>query len=350
MRRVLLPWIIGIFVGGLPLAHASLDREEQAMRSYQRAEALRLAGRFEEAITAYRQTLQIFPEHPVAFERLRGVYNATTTGAVTLKLLEGTVAGAGDDFIAWNLLGVLYGRERRWDEALKAFARSLDAEPRAADALVNRGLVLVELRRYEDAGAVFEAALTLQPRMARAHAGLGSAVVEARGDYREGMSRYLTAVKLDPENPALLNDLGWLSYKMNRYPEAVAALEKAVVLDPENAMIETNLGLAYQKAGRPEEALTHLERALAISPGYTLALYGLGKAHESRGQYPEALQAYRRAWRQSGNDLYLLLWLQAYMSSHGQAMILFLFAFVALGGIIALRTLRGRRIPATPRG
>jgi tetratricopeptide (TPR) repeat protein len=320
------------------------------MQHYRRAEALRLAGRFEEASSGYRQTLQVFPEHPTAFDRLREVYNSMHTLAVTRGLLEATVARQEGDFIAWNLLGVLYGRDRRWDEALQAFARSLDAEPRAADPLVNRGWVLLELRRYEDAVTAFEAALRLQPRMARAHAGLGSAMVEARGDYHEGMNRYLTAVRLDPENPALLNDLGWLSYKMNRYPEAVAALEKAATLDPKNPMIATNLGLAYQKAGRGEEAIARLERALAINPEYTLALYGLGKAYESRGQYPEALQAYRRAWRQSGNDLYLLLWLQAYMASHGQVMILFLFVFVVAIAAIVLRSLRGRRTPATQKG
>jgi tetratricopeptide (TPR) repeat protein len=337
-------------VGSLSLAHASPGVEEQATQSYQRAEALRLAGRFGEAINGYRQTLQGLPEHPVAFDRLREIYNRTHTQAAIRELLETTVARQEDDFIAWNLLGVLYGRDRRWDEALQAFARSLDAEPRAADALVNRGWVLLELRRYDDAITAFEAALKLQPRTARAHAGLGSAMVEARGDYLEGMSRYLTAVKLDPENPALLNDLGWLSYKMNRYPEAVAALEKAVALDPKDPMIETNLGLAYQKAGRGQEAITHLQRALAINPEYTLALYGLGKAYESRGQYPEALQAYRRAWGQSGNDLYLLLWLQAYMASHGQVVILFLFVFGAGLVVIVLRTLRGRRTPATQKG
>jgi len=350
MRRLLLPWIIGALVGSLSVAHASPGVEEKATQNYRRAEALRLAGRFEEAISGYRQTLQGFPEHPLAFDRLREVYNRTHSFAVTREFLEATVARQEDDFVAWNLLGVLYGRDRRWDEALQAFARSRDAEPRAADALVNQGWVLLELRRYEDAVTAFEAALRLQPRMARAHAGLGSAMVEARGDYHEGMSRYLTAVKLDPENPALLNDLGWLSYKMSRYPEAVAALEKAAALDPKDPMIETNLGLAYQKAGRGEEAIAHLERALAINPEYTLALYGLGKAYESRGQYPEALQAYRRAWRQSGNDLYLLLWLQAYMASHGQVMILFLFAFVAALAVIVLRTLRGRRTPATQKG
>jgi len=350
MMRLLLPWITGVLVGSLSLAHASPGVEEKATQHYRRAEALRLAGRFEEAISGYRQTLQGFPEHPAAFDRLREVYNRIHTFAATRELLEAAVARQEDDFIAWNLLGVLYGRDRRWDEALQAFARSLGAEPRAADALVNRGWVLLELRRYEDAVTAFEAALTLQPRMARAHAGLGSAMVEARGDYREGMSRYLTAVKLDPENPALLNDLGWLSYKMNRYPEAVAALEKAAALDPKDPMIETNLGLAYQKAGRGEEAVAHFERALAINPEYTLALYGLGKTHESRGQYPEALQAYRRAWRQSGNDLYLLLWLQAYMASHGQVMILFLFVFVVALAVIVLRALRGRRTPATQKG
>ncbi|MBW8057435.1 MAG: tetratricopeptide repeat protein [candidate division NC10 bacterium] len=350
MRHLLVPWIIGILLGGASLAHASLELEEKAMQAYQQGDALRRAGRYEEAVRAYWQTLQIFPEHPAAFDRLRAIYNSGHTAAETIKLLEGRVARVEGNFIAWNLLGVLYGRERRWNEALKAFERSLAAEPRAADTLVNRGWILVELRRYEDAVAAFEAALKHQPRLARAHAGLGSALVEARGEYSEGMNRYLTAVQLDPENPALLNDLGWIAFKMRRYPEAVAALEKASTLDPQNPMIQTNLGLAYQKVDKTEEALAQFHRALAVNPEYTLALYGVGKVYETRGQYPGALQAYRQAWKQSGNDLYLFLWVQAYMSSHGQAMIFFLFAFLAVGGVAALRSLRGRRAPATTKG
>jgi tetratricopeptide (TPR) repeat protein len=144
--------------------------------------------------------------------------------------------------------------------------------------------------------------------------------------------------------------MGWIAYKMSRYPDAIAALEKAATLDPQNPMILTNLGLAYRRANKAKEAIARLERALAINPEYTLALYGLGKAYEAQGQYTEALQAYRRAWTQSGNELYLLLWLQTYMSSHGQAMILFLFAFLVVGGAIAFRTLRARRTPATTKG
>ncbi len=350
MRRVVVAWFVGISLSALSPAYASLEREEKAMLVYQQGDVLQRTGRNEEAFTAYRQTLLIFPEHPGAFDRLREVYNKEHTAAETIQLLKTTIAREQDDFIVWNLLGVLYGRERRWDEALEAFAQSLELEPRAADTLVNRGWVLVELRRYDDAVAAFEAALELQPRMARAHAGLGSTLVEARGDYQEGMKRYLAAIKLDPENPALLNDLGWIAYKTSQYPEAVAALEKAATLDPKNPMIQTNLGLAYQKVGKTEEAITRLKRALATNPEYTLALYALGKAYESGGEYPAALQAYRQAWRQSGNELYLLLWVQTYMASHGQAMILFLFAFVVIGGAVALWTLRGRRTPAITKG
>jgi tetratricopeptide (TPR) repeat protein len=350
MKRVLLLWIIGVLLGGFSPASASLEVEEKAMRAYQEGEALHRSGKYEEAVRAYRQTLQILPEHPTAFERLREVYNKEDTAAETIQILEAQAARQEGDFITWNLLGVLYGRERRWDEALKAFSRSVGAEPRAADTLVNRGWVLMELRRYEDAIAAFEAAIKLQPRLARAHAGLGSVLVEARGDYAEGMRQYLAAVKLDPENAALLNDLGWLSYKMRRYPEAVAALERAAALDPRNPMIQTNLGLAYQKAGKLEEAVAHLQQALAINPQYTLALYALGKTYESRGRYDDAIQAYRQAWKQSSNDIYLLLWLQAYMASHGQVMILFLFSFLAIVTVITLRTLRARRTLATTKG
>ncbi len=346
MKRVLILCVIGSVLGGFSPASPSLEVEEKAMHAFQQGEALRRAGRYEEAVEAYQQTLRIFPEHPTAFDRLREVYNPGHTTRDTMQGLEETVARDKNNFIAWNLLGVLYGRERRWDEALEAFAQSVEAEPRAADTLVNRGWILVELRRYDEAMDAFEAALELQPRMARGHAGLGSTLVEARGDYEQGMQRYLTAVKLDPDNPAFLNDLGWLAYKMNRNRDAVAALEKAVALEPQNPMFQTNLGLAYQKVDKTEEAVAHLQRALAMNPEYTLALYGLGKAYEARGQYREALQAYYRAWSQSGNELYLLLWVQTYMASHGQVMIVFLFVFLAVGGGLAIRALRRRRAPS----
>ncbi|MEE9538226.1 MAG: tetratricopeptide repeat protein, partial [candidate division NC10 bacterium] len=71
MRRVLLLWIMGVLLGGFSPAYASLELEERAMLAYQRGETLRRSGKYEEAVKAYRQTLQIFPEHPIAFERLR---------------------------------------------------------------------------------------------------------------------------------------------------------------------------------------------------------------------------------------------------------------------------------------
>jgi len=176
-------------------------------------------------------------------------------------------------------------------------------------------------------------------------------LAEARGDYPEAVKHYLMAVTHEPAHPGFLNDLGWLAYKMGRYPEAVAALEKAVLLDAKNPMVQTNLGLAYQKVGRVEEALRHLHQALAADPEYTLAFYGLGKTYESQGKYPEALLAYRQAWKVSGNELYLLLWLQTYMESHGEVVLLFLFAFLLLAGWIAFRVFRGRReTPAARKG
>jgi Flp pilus assembly protein TadD len=201
----------------------------------------------------------------------------------------------------------------------------------------------LELRQHEEAMTAFQTALKLQPKLARAYAGLGGALAEARGDYPEALKYYLVAVTHEPAHPGFLNDLGWLAYKMGRYPEAVAALEKAALLDARNPMVQTNLGLAYQKTGRAEEALRHLHQALAVDPKYPLAFYGLGRTYETQGKYPEALLAYRQAWRVSGNELYLLLWLQTYMESHGEVMFLLLFAFLLLAGLFTFRVLRGRR-------
>src|SRR3972149_1405650 len=109
MRHLLLPWITGVLVGSLSLAHASPGAEEKATQNYQRAEGLRLAGRLEAAISGDPETLQGFPEHPAAFDRLPGVYNWVPAFPLPREPLEAAGARQEDDFIAWNLLGVLYG-------------------------------------------------------------------------------------------------------------------------------------------------------------------------------------------------------------------------------------------------
>ncbi len=61
------------------------------------------------------------------------------------------------------------------------------------------------------------------------------------------------AVAAEPDNAAYRDSLGWILYRLGRYPEAVVELEKAAAKEPVGDVLE-HLGDAQLKAGQVEKA------------------------------------------------------------------------------------------------
>jgi tetratricopeptide (TPR) repeat protein len=70
------------------------------------------------------------------------------------------------------------------------------------------------------------------------------------------------AVKLDPNNGAYLDSLGWAYYKQNKLAEAEEFLRKASERQSHDPTILGHLGDVYMKLGQSERAATYWERAL----------------------------------------------------------------------------------------
>jgi serine/threonine-protein kinase len=67
-----------------------------------------------------------------------------------------------------------------------------------------------------------------------------------------------------PRHPRLLQCLGELHARCQRYKEAIHAFERAVALAPDNGVVHFNLALAYHGDRQMANALSSLERALAL--------------------------------------------------------------------------------------
>ena len=70
------------------------------------------------------------------------------------------------------------------------------------------------------------------------------------------------AVAAEPDNAAYRDSLGWICYRLGRYPEAVVELEKAAAKEPVGDVLE-HLGDAQLKAGQVEKADAAWRRAAA---------------------------------------------------------------------------------------
>ncbi len=71
------------------------------------------------------------------------------------------------------------------------------------------------------------------------------------------------AVKIEPENPAYLDTLGWALFKQGRTDDAAEPLRKAAGMLTGNSVIQDHHGDLLSKRGQSAEAIAAWERALA---------------------------------------------------------------------------------------
>ncbi|HEX4177848.1 MAG TPA: tetratricopeptide repeat protein, partial [Rhizomicrobium sp.] len=97
------------------------------------------------------------------------------------------------------------------------------------------------------------------------------------------------ALKLSPEQPELLNYLGysWVDRGRN-IPDALAMLEKARSLRPYDGYIVDSVGWAYYQLGRYEDAAKTLEAAVLLVPGDPTINEHLGDALWRAGHHIDA--------------------------------------------------------------
>lgn len=124
---------------------------------------------------------------------------------------------------------------------------------------------------------------------------LGNAL-EQGGDWAAAQPAFERALKLTPDDPRLLNQLGYgLAARGQDLPRALTLLRKADAALPENAAITDSIGWAEFKAGRIERAVALLERARQLNPIEPEIAEHLGDVYWAAGRRVEARYAWTAA-------------------------------------------------------
>ena len=184
------------------------------------------------------------------------------------------------------------------DEALKVALALTAARPRDPHAL----LVLADLYRDDDRYAdAVETLNRLIAQVGRDTAAtwrlyyLRGASLEREGDWKAAQSDLRHALDLKPEDPEVLNYLGFAwADRGERLDDAVNLLTKAVTLAPDSGAIVDSLGWAYYRQHNYPLAVKTLERAVGLDPSDPEVNDHLGDAYWSTGRKLEAQYQWRR--------------------------------------------------------
>jgi tetratricopeptide (TPR) repeat protein len=122
----------------------------------------------------------------------------------------------------------------------------------------------LEASSVPEALAAYERVLELDPKRADAHVNLGRQLHLA-GERGRAEPHYREAVRLDPDDPTPHFNLGILLEDLGKRDEAVLAYRQAIFRDPDFADAHCNLGLLLESIGRRQEAVRHLMAARKLS-------------------------------------------------------------------------------------
>lgn len=176
-------------------------------------------------------------------------------------------AAAPNETVVARLLANHYFNLGRYEEALAVLDRpNVNTADQSAEVRYDRGRTLERLGRIEEAEAELWAALQMAPDNPLLLNHLGYLWVDSGRRVEQGAEMIARAFAADPRNANVQDSLGWAQYRRGQYDTAVETLEAAVAKQPANAEINDHLGDAYWRVGRIREAGWQWNRVLTLEP------------------------------------------------------------------------------------
>jgi tetratricopeptide (TPR) repeat protein len=190
----------------------------------------------------------------------------------------------------------------RTEEALAEARQATSAAPSAIDNWTRLGDILNQTDNHAEAAAAYEKALDLAKGGAEAQHPLwalwllrGSALTQA-GDWPRGKAALEEARRLAPDQPVVLNFLGYSQLeRRENLAEAEKLIGEASRLQPDDAAITDSLGWAHYVRGDVPRAIELLERAAQGQPADAAIAEHLGDAYYSAGRRYEARYVWQAA-------------------------------------------------------
>jgi tetratricopeptide (TPR) repeat protein len=214
------------------------------------------------------------------------------------------VSGAsGDD--ARIRIAFLRAKRGEVTQAREILQRMRDQSPdNAMPLFMVEAEILDEVKRPDEARAVYDEALAAFPDDDTLLYARGLHAMK-RGQIELGERDLRQIIEADPDHADALNALGYtLADQTDRFEEALALIERAHVLKPEEPAILDSLGWVHYRLGDLERALEYLQQANAQLEDGEIAAH-LGEVLWALGQRAEAWAVWDKAVETHPDHAYL---------------------------------------------
>ncbi len=254
-----------------------------------------------QALTMLRLSLHLRPKDPSVLLMLGKVLDREKQQKQAVEVYNSIDRSGPYWWYARLNLARIYRKKGSVEKSITILRKMIHERPNRSDASREIGDTLRIHKRYREAVQAYD--LT----EIRSSTGLDWQFLYSRGialermnDWKRAEQDLLNALKLKPDQPYVLNYLGysWIDRGMN-LESAKSMIEKAVSIKPNDGFIVDSLGWAFFQLGKYNQAVKYLEKAASLEPGDPVINDHLGDAYWLTNRRIEARFQWMRSLSQN---------------------------------------------------
>lgn len=285
----------------LHLKHYELDEAQQVLENkipyhhYKSCWVQTLLALIHHERSEFKEACQIFADirknSPFRLEHME-VYSTdlwylqkeTVLSVLAQDLIQHNKTSA----VTWVVAGNCYSALKEHDTAIKFFNRAIQMDPDFAYAHTLLGHELVITEELDKALSCYRKAILKDHRHYNGWYGIGT-IYAKQERFHLAEVHYRHALKINPQNSALMVHIGVMQFYLNKREQAMQTLNEAMKRDPKNPLCKFHHAAINIKFGKLEEALSELEELNQIVPKESVVYYLIGQVHKQLGNNDLAL-------------------------------------------------------------
>jgi tetratricopeptide (TPR) repeat protein len=259
-------------------------------------------GNKEKAAEYFANTLAEQEPYRDTYIRLAGIYLEWKEPLRALPCIEKELVNNPDSDMAHLYKGGALMYLDQMDEAEACFLRALELTRDRTDVFKKAGCFLAGRKRYDDAIAAFGRWTDVEPKRFEPWHLKATAAYEAQ-DYNTAIESYRRCLELEPGNLEILNDLANCYFKLGDFVSAEVEYSKALETGTNLAIAYRNLGLTKIKLGKNKDALAFLTEYMETAPDDFAIEKAVADLYIGSGDFASAIQHLEKVLRNNPADI-----------------------------------------------
>jgi tetratricopeptide (TPR) repeat protein len=206
-----------------------------------------------------------------------------------------------DNSLALGELTKCYIKKKEFDNAIKISREMIKINPKEAQAYVSLGFSLEEKGLWSQAIQNYREAARIEPDNYPVRLKLAEAY-EKNNMINSAIDEYKYIAEHSKEVELALLPLGDIYLKLKKYDAAIKCYREVIRKKPRLVAAYANMASAYAGSGKFSEELDNLKKAVSLSPAEPTIRFNLGAAYEIRKMDAEAIKEYENVLKMNPRD------------------------------------------------